>query len=125
MTLGWILSEPIASFPTSESISALAHHGVIIETLNHDLRRFWEIEEVPQEAPRSPEEHQCEEHFKATHSRTPEGRLSFDYRLKTSPISIGESRSIAVSSLEQRLIRDPINIANIANLSQITKPLVI
>jgi len=49
-TLGWILSGPIALFPTSESISALAHHGVIIETLDHDLRRFWEIEEVPQEA---------------------------------------------------------------------------
>jgi len=86
-TFDWILSGTIASFPTSESISALAHHGVIIETLNHDLRRFWEIEEVPQEAPRSPEEHQCEEHFKATHSRTPEGRLSFDYRLKTDHLS--------------------------------------
>ena len=56
-TLGWILSGQIASFPTSESISALVHHGVIIETLDHDLRRFWEIEEVPQEAPRSSEEH--------------------------------------------------------------------
>ncbi|KYN39315.1 hypothetical protein ALC56_06302, partial [Trachymyrmex septentrionalis] len=82
-TFDWILSGTIASFPTSKSISALTHHGVIIETLNHDLRRFWEIEEVSQEASRSPEEHQCEEHFKATHSRTPEGRLSFDYRLKT------------------------------------------
>ena len=41
-TLGWILSGPIASFPTSESFSTPAHHGVIIETLDRDLRRFWE-----------------------------------------------------------------------------------
>jgi len=49
-TFGWILSGSIASFPT-ESISALAHHGVVLETLDHDLRRFWEIEEVPQKTP--------------------------------------------------------------------------
>ena len=28
--LGWILSGSIASFPIAESISALAHHGVIL-----------------------------------------------------------------------------------------------
>ena len=73
-TLDWILSRPIASFPTTESISALAHHGIILETLDRDLRCFWKIEEVPQKASRSPEgstrgEHQCEEHFRTTHSR--------------------------------------------------------
>jgi len=72
INLGWILSGSIASFPT-ESISALAHHGIVIETLDRNLRRFWKIEEVPQKAPRRPEEHQCKKHFKATHSRTPKG----------------------------------------------------
>ncbi|XP_018338459.1 PREDICTED: uncharacterized protein LOC108746285 [Trachymyrmex septentrionalis] len=65
------------------------------------------------EAPQSPEKHQCEEHFKATHFRTPEGRYIARRPFKNGPsISIGESRSTAVSSfrrLEQRLIRDPIN----------------
>ncbi|XP_032689796.1 uncharacterized protein LOC116853053 [Odontomachus brunneus] len=112
-TLGWILSGPIASVPHTNSVSALAHHGVVIENLDCDLRRFWGIEEVPQKASRSPEEHQCEEHFKATHSRTSEGRYIVRLPFKTEPpILIGESRSIAVSSfrrLEQRLSRDPLN----------------
>ena len=59
-TFDWILSGTIASFPTSESFSTPAHHGVIIETLDRDLRRFWKIEKVPQKASRHPEEHQCE-----------------------------------------------------------------
>jgi len=114
MTLGWILSEPIASFPTSESISALAHHGVIIETLDRDLRRFWEIEEVPQEAPRSPEEHQCEEHFKATHSRISEGRYIVRLPFKNGPsISrrIALYRHFELSPLGTTLIRDSINVS--------------
>jgi len=40
MILDWILSGPIASFPTTESISMLAHHGVVLETVDCDLRRF-------------------------------------------------------------------------------------
>ena len=84
-TLDWILSGPIASFPTSESISAFAHHEVSIEILDRDLLCFWEIEEVPQEAPRSPEEHQCKEHFKATHSRTSEGRYIVRLPFKNGP----------------------------------------
>ena len=97
-----MLFGPIASF--------LAYHGVVFET----LRRFWEIKEVPQKAPQNPEEHQCEEHFRTTHSVHRTDAISFDYRFKNgSSISIGESRSIAVSSyhLEQRLIRDPITIS--------------
>ena len=95
--LGWILSISIASFPTG-SISALAHHGIVFEILDRDLRRFWEIEEVPQKVRRSPEEHQCEEHFR-THSHTPEGRYIVRLLFKNGPsISIGKSRSI-VSSL--------------------------
>ncbi|XP_018371806.1 PREDICTED: uncharacterized protein LOC108766801 [Trachymyrmex cornetzi] len=92
-TLGWILSGPIASSPNTGSVSALAHHGVVIETLDCDLRRFWEIEEVPQKAARSPEDHQCEEHFKATHSRTPEGRFHrLEQRLNRNPIIASEYR---------------------------------
>ena len=68
---------------------------------------------MPQKAPRSPEEHQCEEHFRIIHSHTLEGRYIVQLLFKNGlAISISESRSIAVSSfrrLEQCLTRDPIN----------------
>ena len=52
--LGWILSGIIVLFPITEWISALAHHEVVLETLDRDLR---EIEEMPQKTPRSFEKH--------------------------------------------------------------------
>ncbi|XP_018392969.1 PREDICTED: uncharacterized protein LOC108772023, partial [Cyphomyrmex costatus] len=111
-TLGWILSGPTASVQTDESKGFhLAHHGVVLESLDRDLRRFWEIDEVPQLEIRSPEEHQCEEHFRTTHSRTPEGRYVVRLPFKNGPpISLGESRQNAITSLhrlDRRLCRDP------------------
>ncbi|XP_018396287.1 PREDICTED: uncharacterized protein LOC108774634 [Cyphomyrmex costatus] len=111
-TLGWILSGSTASVQTDESKGFhLAHHGVVLESLDRDLRRFWEIEEVPQPEIRSPEEHQCEEHFRTTHSRTPEGRYVVRLPFKNGPpISLGESRQNAITSLhrlDRRLCRDP------------------
>ena len=38
--LSWILSELIASFLTTESISELAHQGVVLKILDHDLHSF-------------------------------------------------------------------------------------
>lgn len=108
--LGWILSGPISTSPSSEPKSEVAHHGVVLETLDHDLRRFWEIEELPQKTHYSSEELQCDEHFRATHSRTPQGRYVVRLPFKHGPpISLGESYSIAVSSflrMEQRLSQD-------------------
>jgi len=46
-TLGWILSGPTANLSAHELNSEFAHHGIVLETLGCDLRRFWEIEEVP------------------------------------------------------------------------------
>jgi len=104
ITFSWILSGPIASFPITKSISELAHHGVVLETLDCEwnfvasgklrkcLRKFLR---------KSLEEHHWEEHFSATHSRTLKRhyiRLSFKNELF---ISIGELHSIAVSSFHR------------------------
>lgn len=110
-TLGWILSGPIAPAPRNGAASEVAHHGVVLETLDRDLRRFWKIEQIPQSTYRSPEEQQCETHFLQTHSRTSKGRYVVRLPFKNGPpLSLGESRAIAMSSLhrmEQRLQRDP------------------
>jgi len=122
-TLGWILSRSIASFPTTESISTLAHHRVVLEILDRDLRRFWEIEEVPQKAPRNLEKHQCKEHTLETHSHR-EGRYIVRLRLK---ISIDESLSIAVSSFRrlESTLNSRLMLLRTANFSQNTKHSVI
>ncbi|XP_071578665.1 uncharacterized protein [Temnothorax nylanderi] len=110
-TLGWIISGPIAPPPTREPSSVSVFHGDLYEALDFDIRRFWEVEEIPQKAHLSPEERQCEEHFMATHSRTPQGRYVVRLLFKTGPpIPLGESRAIALSrfhQLERRLQRDP------------------
>jgi len=66
---------------------------------------------VPQKAPRNLEKHQCKEHTLETHSHR-EGRYIVRLPFKNyPPISISELRSIAVSNLKQRLIRDSINVS--------------
>ncbi|XP_076638317.1 uncharacterized protein LOC143350246 [Colletes latitarsis] len=105
--LGWILSGPI-QIPGPDDVHI---HLSVLEYLDHNLRRFWEVEELPTPAVLTPDEQNCERHFAEIHSRTSEGpyivRLPFrDDR----PIHLGDSRSRALSSLrsqENRLKRDP------------------
>ncbi|XP_011691714.1 PREDICTED: uncharacterized protein LOC105452372 [Wasmannia auropunctata] len=110
-TFGWILSGPVTPSATYSSESVHIHHGTVFEILDQDLRRFWEIENVPQNSPFSPAEIQCEEHFVATHSRTTQGRYIVRLPFKNGPpVSLGESRQIASSflyKLENRLCRQP------------------
>nr|XP_012153201.1 PREDICTED: uncharacterized protein LOC105664204 [Megachile rotundata] len=108
-SLGWILSGPVA--PSNDTLSAPSHHTLAWDTLNKDLRRFWEIEELHDKAHLTPEEIQCEEHFSATHSRTPSGRYMVRLPFKDNPsIHLGESRISALTrfhQLEKRFSREP------------------
>ena len=70
--LGWILSGPTSGHSPRRSISV--QHCSSALSLESKLRKFWEIEEIPQRAILSPEEQQCEEHFLETHSRCADGR---------------------------------------------------
>jgi len=103
-TLGWILSGPIASFPTTESISVLALSSRSRSSL---FLRNWGNASESSELWGAPVRRALPSHIPVYRKDT----ISSDYRLKP-PISISESRSIAISSfrrLEQRLIRVPIN----------------
>ncbi|XP_071577173.1 uncharacterized protein [Temnothorax nylanderi] len=111
-TLGWILSGPVDSPPPSPRESVQIHHGTVLDNLQSDLRRFWEVEEIPRTIHMSPEELQCEQHFATTHTRTPEGRYVVRLPFKRGPPQLGESRFAALSSLkrlERRLEREPNN----------------
>ncbi|XP_046145423.1 uncharacterized protein LOC123988715 [Osmia bicornis bicornis] len=105
--LGWILSGPVqSSIPSSVGI----HHISVLEDLDQDLRRFWEIEALSSPVLMTPENKKCELHFKSTHYRASNGRYIVRLPFKTEPpVKLGESRPGALQSfcaLERRLARD-------------------
>ncbi|XP_024874739.1 uncharacterized protein LOC112456441 [Temnothorax curvispinosus] len=106
---GWFLSGPMPA--PSRPARIQAHHCTLLEELSDQLKRFWEVEELPQKAHLSPEEMRCEEHFVSTHSRAPNGQYIVRLPFKSGPpIEIGESKSSAIalySRLEARLKSNP------------------
>ncbi|XP_076544258.1 uncharacterized protein LOC143305274 [Osmia lignaria lignaria] len=107
-TLGWILSGPSQRVSSPSSVGV--HHLSVLENLDQDLCRFWQIEDLSAPTITTPENQMCEEHFKTTHSRANDGRYIVRLPFKTqSSINLGESRSVALRclrSLENRLIRN-------------------
>ncbi|XP_011685182.1 PREDICTED: uncharacterized protein LOC105448357 [Wasmannia auropunctata] len=104
--LGWVLSGPTAN-PSSPYSRIQAHHC----SLEQDIQKFWEIEEVPQASIFSPDERKYEEHFVRTHSRAPDGRYVVRLPFREGPpIAIGNSLSIAermLSHLRRKLNQCP------------------
>ncbi|XP_076299352.1 uncharacterized protein LOC143218193 [Lasioglossum baleicum] len=95
-TLGWILSGPVSSSTSHSPTYVASFHCNVSSNLDVELRRFWEVEELPFVTRLSPAEQKCEEHFQRTHTRAPNGqyivRLPF---IEGPPINIGPSLSAA------------------------------
>ncbi|XP_071577717.1 uncharacterized protein [Temnothorax nylanderi] len=106
---GWFLSGTMPS--PSRPARIQTHHCTELSEISDQLKRFWEIEELPQQTHLSPEEIRCEEHFVSTHSRAPNGQYIVRLPFKSGPpIDIGESKSSAIalySRLESRLQANP------------------
>ena len=99
---GWILTGPSR---TDFEVRLTACHASL--ELSEQLRRFWEIEEIPTASSLSPEEEKCENHFLQTHSRNSEGRYVVFLPFSSTP-ALQNSRAITLtflSSLERRLLR--------------------
>lgn len=118
---GWVISGQIKSASSIQtrssmssnapSLSTVILHSAVSLSLEDEMKRFWEVEEVPQHSLLSDEEKQCEEHFTSTHSRDSNGRyiVCLPFR-RSPPIEIGESRERAKRQLEllsRRLIGNP------------------
>ncbi|XP_046142529.1 uncharacterized protein LOC123988001 [Osmia bicornis bicornis] len=86
------------------------HYGDLNAEINNTLRKFWEVEAPPPVTFLSEEDKKCEEHFRQTHSRKPDGKYVARLPFKSEPpIDIGASKGIAVASfyrLEKRLAKD-------------------
>ncbi|XP_076660488.1 uncharacterized protein LOC143363841, partial [Halictus rubicundus] len=120
---GWVISGPITSHsrdlsvargssPQPRSGSSISmHHCIHQDTLSNELRRFWEIEEIPSTSPLTQEEEQCERHFQTHTSRAPDGQYIVRLPFRTGPpIEVGHSRSAAekvLQSISRKLLLQP------------------
>ncbi|GBN07343.1 hypothetical protein AVEN_96605-1 [Araneus ventricosus] len=104
---GYILGGSISSPDNLNS----NYYGLICaaEELNSNLRKFWEIEEIGNELPKSKENAICEEHYARTHRRDKTGKYTVTMPFKEHWSCLGNSRDIALNrlaSLWTRLSRD-------------------
>lgn len=103
--LGWIvMGNVLGSIPVS--ISSLMCNSA----LEHQIRKFWEIDELSLSPKMSDEDALCESIFKNTHAREPNGRYIVRLPFKSASPTFGNSFTLAhcrLLSLERRLSRSP------------------
>ncbi|XP_029177135.1 uncharacterized protein LOC114945195 [Nylanderia fulva] len=104
-TFGWILFGQLYSehdrISTEQSINGL--HCSLDGELLDLLQRFWAQEEITpvHNVTLTPEESQCEEHFKTTHSRDAHGRFIVRLPLRKTVSDLGDSRAPALRMLRR------------------------
>ncbi|XP_048485432.1 uncharacterized protein LOC125490391 [Plutella xylostella] len=109
--LGWIISGPIYNNNNNHNSrdDTRRVHCHFTQTIETQLRKFWEIEEASTISDkRTDEERACEEHFVRTTTRAADGRFCVRIPHKLSPDTLGESYSQAERrflALERRLQR--------------------
>lgn len=75
--------------------------------IDAQLKRFWEIGEIPDGNKSTEEEESCEHHYASTHKRLADGRYMVKIPFKNSEIAdIGESRSRTFLQTERKFQRD-------------------
>lgn len=106
---GWVLSGNVIQPHSRSSHTVTAHLCISNQALDNSLKRFWEIEDIPNMPVLSIDDELCEQHFRQTHTRE-NGRYIVRLPFKSPlPLDIGESRHIAESMLkrnENRLARN-------------------
>lgn len=104
---GWIVSGPIPNKPMETTICKFTQNYDV----QHQLAKFWEMEECQNERPFTTEELECEAHFKKHVSRTQDGRFVVTLPLKDSAEMLGESYEHAqkrFNALEKKLEKTPV-----------------
>ncbi|XP_075151218.1 uncharacterized protein LOC142225329 [Haematobia irritans] len=109
---GWIITGPIQQNPKISSFSTVVSY-LTESNLEKQLKRFWEVEEVPQKPHLSDSDSFCEKLFSDTTTRDKNGRfvvsLPFKPSLSNDSPRLGQSRSIASAQFlrnETRLLKN-------------------
>lgn len=119
---GWILSGPINTPPPNVVNSF--HISIDINQdvdLDATLKKFWELEGVPNKISLSPDDRKCEEIFLESHTRDQSGRYMVSLPFRTPNPLLGDSLNSArrrFLSLEARLNRDPALFQDYAKFMQ-------
>ncbi|XP_075158202.1 uncharacterized protein LOC142231478 [Haematobia irritans] len=106
---GWILSGP----PRARSVSTFANFVTSSDTLNEELKKFWELEEVTSMKPLSDNDVWCENFYKENTIRQPDGKyvVRLPFRNDLPPnVALGSSRRAAMGQflhLENTLKKSP------------------
>lgn len=91
--LGWIVSGRTNSLKYNTTASC---HFTTNEQLDNQLTKFWDIEEITHKQLFSPEEAQCENHFKNNFFRDVMGRFCVKLPFKSNISQLGESHNNAL-----------------------------
>ncbi|KMQ88387.1 hypothetical protein RF55_12140 [Lasius niger] len=99
-SIGWVISGPVSS--ESSLLSARSYHISMDSQLYDLLHRFWQLEEITanRESSMTPENQDCEQQFKDTHSRDKKGRYVVRLPFKKSPQLLGNSFNRATKMME-------------------------
>lgn len=103
---GWLIAGPVMCSASNNNRIACNFS----QDIHQQLRRFWELEEVPAKPVLSPEDEACEQHFLEHTQRLEDGRFCVRLPLKTEPDKLGDSYNLArkrFESLERRFQRQP------------------
>ncbi|XP_011883580.1 PREDICTED: uncharacterized protein LOC105570749, partial [Vollenhovia emeryi] len=110
---GQIIEEGIIKGASNTPIAQFhGYHVTVDEDLYALIRKFWELEEIPTSNTTvlSPNEQECENHFKTTHMRDLNGRYNVKLPFKESTDKLGDSKIKAaqlVKSLFNRFTARP------------------
>lgn len=92
--IGWIISGVAGHTKTNNPTQG--YHVTVNNELFDIVKRFWEVEEISTfNKPLSTDEQECENHFKATHSRDADGRYVVKLPFKGSTDKLGNSKAKA------------------------------
>ncbi|XP_059222185.1 uncharacterized protein LOC131996637 [Stomoxys calcitrans] len=108
---GWILTGPVPVQSTGSFSTIVSYFCEI--SLDKEISRFWEVEELPRRRFLSPSDQFCEDLFLRTTTRSDDGRYVVSLPFKEefpSKVHIGESRNGSMAQFyknEARLLRTP------------------
>ncbi|XP_037929841.1 uncharacterized protein LOC119664425 [Teleopsis dalmanni] len=104
----WILSGPLDVVRTITNKITLC--TMACGNSDEYLKRFWELEEIPNADLRTVEERRCERQYDSTCTRDKTGRFIVRLPLKNDREMLGESRKMTLKgffTLEERLVKNP------------------
>lgn len=110
---GYVIMGPVINQCSSGSdtkVTLVQNYGYQVLTLEEAVKRFWKSEEPPMEKAIHPEYQACEDLYKSTTIRTPDGKYMVRLPLLSDRPRLGESRSTALqrfSILERKMERNP------------------